>query len=679
MSLTKASKRFLVVFFICACFSLYSQTASDRGFAAEEFRRGVQSYYRGAFNEAILQFETALSYLPEEGLILEWLGKSYYKSGIEGAAIQQWKYATELGHGGLLLENKTNAIQDRRLAQGGFDELSRYVEAGSFASKTADGQTTYFSQPTSILPLPDGGAWFVAYGSNELLRMNVNGDITLRIRGPVNGFDRPMDIVRLSDGSLLLSEFAGDRISMLSSAGLYKTSFGTSGLENGNLLGPQYLALDSSENIYVTDFGNGRVAVFNRVGEPLFTFGTKSSSFKGFSAPSGIAIVHDIVYVSDAVYGAIYSFDTAGNYLGVLVPEGTLERPEAMKHWRDVLLLADSNKILAIDTTTGSITEVASAGNAPSRLTCAVSDVNGNIWAADFMMNELLVMAKMSDLVGGLFVQIERVNADAFPEVAVDVRVENRTRQAVTGLGELNFFLTEENNPVLEQTLIGAASQNDRADIAIIIDRSETMTRYADAVDSAVLELASSLEGKGTITLISASNIPVLEFSGSPSYLSKFSSDELQASTSSERAFDQSLRLAANGLINGESKRSVIFITDGSFSQTALHNYGLSDLSAYMNNNGILFSVINVTQNPLPPEINYLVEQTAGHNYYVYRPTGLSTVVQDVLDSPVGLYRFTFTSQRQTNFGESFIPLEVEAYLLNLSGRDETGYFAPLE
>ncbi|NLC92010.1 MAG: tetratricopeptide repeat protein, partial [Treponema sp.] len=48
---------------------------SDEGFASEDFRRGVQSYYRGAFNEAIVQFEKALSYLPNDNLILDWLGK----------------------------------------------------------------------------------------------------------------------------------------------------------------------------------------------------------------------------------------------------------------------------------------------------------------------------------------------------------------------------------------------------------------------------------------------------------------------------------------------------------------------------------------------------------------------------------------------------------------------------
>ena len=43
----------------------------NEGFASDEFRRGVQSYNKGAFSEAIVQFEKALSYLPNDNLILD--------------------------------------------------------------------------------------------------------------------------------------------------------------------------------------------------------------------------------------------------------------------------------------------------------------------------------------------------------------------------------------------------------------------------------------------------------------------------------------------------------------------------------------------------------------------------------------------------------------------------------
>ena len=40
----------------------------EEGFAAEEFRRGVQAFYKGSFSDAIVQFEKALSYLPNDNL-----------------------------------------------------------------------------------------------------------------------------------------------------------------------------------------------------------------------------------------------------------------------------------------------------------------------------------------------------------------------------------------------------------------------------------------------------------------------------------------------------------------------------------------------------------------------------------------------------------------------------------
>ena len=80
-----------------------ASSPADRAMAGDEFRRGVQSYYRGAFNDSILIFEKALSFLPGEPLILDWLGKAYYRTGVEGAALQQWQYAVDAGYGGMLL------------------------------------------------------------------------------------------------------------------------------------------------------------------------------------------------------------------------------------------------------------------------------------------------------------------------------------------------------------------------------------------------------------------------------------------------------------------------------------------------------------------------------------------------------------------------------------------------
>lgn len=655
-----------------------SSRSANSGFAEEEFRRGVQSYYRGSYNEAVQEFEKALSYLPGESRILDWLGKAYYRAGIEGAALQQWQFASDNGYGGLLLQNRIEIVSERRVTQSVDDYTERYTESGSYPNKNGD-KVLIYSHPISSLANNDGSIWVVAYGSNEILHYNVNGVVIKRVRGPLNGFDRPMDIIRLQNGNLLLSEFAGDRLALLDADGKFKNYIGTKGRGEGQVVGPQYLAQDSYGNIYVTDFGNCRVVVFDQDGNGLLHFGGKTSDFAGLKSPTGIAVVNDRVFVADSVRGAIYEFDRAGNFIGNLVNEKTFARPESMKVWGGYLILTDKNRVVTVDCETGSTFENGRTPRGGGEITSAVPDKNGNIIVTDFKSSDIYIMSKMTELVGGFFVQVERVLSDKFPSVILEVRVENRRRQPIVGLNADNFLVTENQRPVPDLKVTGAANNNDKADIAILIDRSSDMEKYAEQVNTAVREITQAMDGKGRVTVISAGEMPVTEFSGSPDRLSTFSTKALQAPYTDNAALDLGVRLAANDLVNAEKKRGIIYITAGNVGQSAFSQYSLSDLSGYINNNAISFSTVLVSQTRLSQEIDYLTYNTTGTSYYVYRPDGLEPVIKDLIDQPSGLYQLTFTSTQKTEYGQKYLPLEVETYLLNRSGRDETGYFAPLE
>jgi len=654
-----------------------STRSAASGFAEEEFRRGVQSFYRGAFNESIRSFETALSYLPGETLILDWLGKAYYRAGIEGAALQQWQYAANLGYGGILLQNRMEIISERRIVNLELEHNQRYTESGAFPY--VNGNALVYSQPISVLPNDDGSIWVCAYGSNELVCFDVNGVVVRRWRGPITGLDRPSDMIRLSTGDLLVCESAGDRLCVLDKNGFFKKYIGSRGIGEGQLVGPQYIAQDSFGNIYVTDFGNARVVVFDKDGNPLLHFGKKTSEFSGFNSPTGIAVVDDRIFVADSVKGGIYEFDRSGNYIGALVNEGTFVRPECMKVWGNYLIITDKNRVCTVDVETGASYENARTGNAPGCLTCAVPDRNGNIIVTDFDANEIYVMAKMPELVGGFFVQIERVIADNFPEVVLEVRVENRRRQQVVGLNEMNFFITENKHSVSNMKFLGAANNNDYADITFLVDRALDMKKYEDQVNSIVREISASMNGKGTVQIVSCSDIPVIEYSGNPNKLSDFSVSALKGKYSDNGSLDLAIRQSTNTLINGEKKRGIIYITSGSVGQHAFEKYALSDLSTYMNNNSISFSTVLVKETAPEDEIKFLTENTSGFSYYVYRPEGLGSVMDDIIALPSGLYQLSYTSALPVEYGLKYLKVEVETYLLNRSGRDETGYFAPLQ
>ena len=56
----------------------------------------------------------------------------------------------------------------------------------------------------------------------------------------------------------------------------------------------------------------------------------------------------------------------------------------------------------------------------------------------------------------------------------------------------------------------------------------------------------------------------------------------------------------------------------------------------------------------------------------------MKPLVRQVLGKTVPLYSFRYTSRSFPEFGQRYIPVEVQVNLVRRSGRDELGYFAPL-
>ena len=153
----------------------------------------------------------------------------------------------------------------------------------------------------------------------------------------------------------------------------------------------------------------------------------------------------------------------------------------------------------------------------------------------------------------------------------------------------------------------------------------------------------------------------------------------MKSSYSKDCQLDLAFRLAANELVTGEKKRAVIYLTSGTVTPSAFAKYGLSNLTAYLNNNSIALSVVQLDSKNVSEEVQYLCNYTAGSLYYVYRPEGLSSIVRDIIKLPSGIYQLSYKSALPTNMGRAYMPVEAEIYLMNRRGTDETRYFAPLQ
>jgi len=649
--------------------------------AAEEFRIGIHAYNRYAFNEAIHSFERALSFRPGEAVIMDWLGKAYYRSGLESTALNQWRAALDVyrrnSGPGMILQNRIETVANRRLLFPVANDDVRYIEAGRYPGRYED--NVLYRQPTALLPQSDGSAWVVAYGSNELVRIDVNGIVRDRKRGPINGFDRPYDLVRGAGGRMYLSEYRGGRISMLNAQGDWQGYIGSKGLGQGNFVGPQNLAVDEDGYLYVVDYGNQRISKFDPNGVFVLTFGLKSAVFPGFTSPTGIAVRGGRVFAADSAAKSIYVFDPNGNYLGPLTDR--LSGPESLRFLSDGrLLVADTNRVLLIDTDSAIVRELGVAGNPKTRIVGADIDSNGNLLAANFAAGEVSVLTRFDDLASGLFVQIERVFVEQFPQVTLEIRVEDRLRRPIVGLDSLNFFLSEGGRAVGEQTFLQPAYRINRADISVLFERSPLTAGVTDDFAAAIRDIANALGSQGKIlSVISAGEQPQRERHENALTAASRGSP---AQYSSRWRFDLGLRLAATDLLPGEKKRSVVYVGSGSLGSLAFEQYSLSEMAAYLANNGIVFNAVLVgggAQAEASEEIRYLCRETGGKALPLYRPEGIKEIIENLAFLPNGLYSLRYRSSLPTDFGRAWLPVEAEVYLMERSGRDSSGYFPPLE
>ena len=657
-------------------------------YAREEFRIGVHAYNRYSYNEAIRSFERSLSFRPGDPLILDRLGWAYFHSGIENAAFRVWQAAIN-GYGintgqGMLISSRIETLRNRRILLPVPDDDVRYVESGRYPGSSND--IVYYRQPTSVLALNDGSSWVVAYGSNEIVRIDPNGIIRQRQRGPINGFDRPYDLVKGQEGNLYLSEFRGNRVSVLSPSGDWLYYIGSRGQGPGELVGPQNLTVDEEGYLYVVEYGNRRISKFDPSGAFILSFGLRRDGFQGFLSPTGIAARDGRIYAADNLHKQIFIFDRNGTYLGPLIQDG-LTSPESLRFLSDGRLLAvDSNRILLIDPDTAIIRVLGVLRNPSSvRITGAEMDLNGNVLAADFNTGEVAIMTRIDDMAAGLFMEITRIVADDFPLVTVELEVTDRLRRPVAGLDQRNFILSENGRLVSEQNLLSASYRSLNTDLVILMERSPATLPYRDNFLTALRDIEAA--GR-VISIISAGEQPMRE---NPSTAGTTPAARLtaiargeNASYSSRWRFDLGLRLAATDLLQGEKKRAVVFVGAGSApgavsSLGSLDQYNLSELTSYLLNNNVVFHAVMIDNGIPGGDIRSLCEQTGGSYLSLYRDEGITPELMKLRENSSGYYTLSYRSNLPTDFGRAYLPLEAEVYLIERSGRDSTGYFPPIE
>lgn len=139
-------------------------------------------------------------------------------------------------------------------------------------------------------------------GTDQVDIFNLSGN---RLPVPVDGgqLGNPTDVTIDSNGRIIVSDTADDKIEIFDSLGNYlsSSSFGSSGTNDGEFMFPISVDVDSNNRIIVSDIINKNIQIFDSSGNFLTTFGSSGTNDGEFTNPSSLSVdTSDRIIVSDS-------------------------------------------------------------------------------------------------------------------------------------------------------------------------------------------------------------------------------------------------------------------------------------------------------------------------------------------------------------------------------------------
>jgi type II secretory pathway pseudopilin PulG len=191
--------------------------------------------------------------------------------------------------------------------------------------------------PSGVAIDASGNIWVTDPNNNRVEKFNSSGVYQSQLgcasgtcaATSTNGmFNGPFGVAIDASGNIWVTDYVNNRVEMFNSAGTYVSQLGcatgacATSSTNGMFSGSDGVAIDASGNIWVTDYFNSRVEKFNSAGTYVSQLGCGGSggcaggSTNGmFYGPYGVAIdASGNIWVTDDNNNRVQEFNSSGVY-----------------------------------------------------------------------------------------------------------------------------------------------------------------------------------------------------------------------------------------------------------------------------------------------------------------------------------------------------------------------------
>lgn len=184
--------------------------------------------------------------------------------------------------------------------------VQKFDPTGTYRSSwgTKGAGSGQFDAPDGIAVSPTGEIWVTEDKNARIQVFDAEGNFKRLIAGgSPSSFGDPTGIA-FAKNRVYLADFKANKIWILSPEGNITGAIGGAGAGDGQFAGISLLATDAADNLFATDYGNGRIEQFDPSGAFVGAFIPEADG--RFAKPYGLAIGADgDLYLSQSQAGTV--------------------------------------------------------------------------------------------------------------------------------------------------------------------------------------------------------------------------------------------------------------------------------------------------------------------------------------------------------------------------------------
>lgn len=642
------------------------------------FKRGVYYFNNRDYTAAVINFQNALSAIPDDRLAQKWIGRSYLHSGYLNNALMYWERALEKDPFDTILKDQINGLLFSLDLPPIENRQQNYIPFAEFNFSQLQQQNIH---PTSFIITDNNTLVISSLVNKTLYVIDNNGYIQTSFTLPFEETSAPFDIAMDDQQNYYISDYGNNSIIKLSPQLDNELVLGGIGIQPGQFLGPMGLFISDNNHLYVVDNGNGRIQKFDLNGRLIGVFSSQGYSAQQLNNPTDIIIHKDVVYVSDTGNGRLSLFDIHGNFIENL-GSYDLDKPRGLALLNDntILICDESKGVITFNIPTGQFQILVDAQDMDNKLNYAMNasiDNNSTLYVSDFASNKINLYIPEDLRNVNLQISITQTYNSNFPTVVHKVKVRDRYNSSIDGLTRENFHVFDNQMQMLP---IGVRTfeehNNNQLSLVFLNDKTTGMEPYENLRNTIARSLVSDLQAGDQVKVISFS-----DHIWTPQNYVYSNHLPVAALADGEYSDGNQLSLALYQAISDchhqETKRAVVLFISQNPDIDDFTPHRMEDILLYAKINDVPIYVISfLNEDSNSTNLQSLASLSGGQYFNAITSNEVYDLVPVIRNNPITTYLIAYElpdDYYRTNNGYHEVLIHVN--YRNLFGKDQTGYF----